>query len=191
MTPTDTQTTHSARPARPAPGCPECGKPIVQNGKGRARTFCDDKCKAAHSNRRAVRGKSLTALAMGWRRLRGTGAGKQMFADLCAMLDEFNTEDRVAGRMPADEYVRLLNQTGLSGGGSFRERRTHYLHCSERHQGCHGRVTAGVGANQTESGRRARNDGWEVEFDAAGYNVRRAVCPNCRDDNRFERQAAE
>jgi len=88
--------------------CPECGEPFaLETGKpGKPRVFCSNDCKAAHSNRRTARGKNLAAIAQGWRQTRGSGdLGKFLFAEMTAMLDQWNAEDLAAGRMRAADYA--------------------------------------------------------------------------------------
>lgn len=90
--------------------CPECGveftPPVT---RGQQRIFCSDAHKMAHSNRRTVRGKSLAAIAQGWRQTRGAGDfGKFLFGEMTAMIDHWNAEDLAAGRLRADEYAKLV-----------------------------------------------------------------------------------
>lgn len=144
--------------------CPECGGPVTQPAKGRARIFCKEAHKQAFRNRLAVRGKMLTGLALGWRVDRGSGpTAKAAFAQMCAMLDEWNADDREAGRPRADYYTGLLIEQG-----NYVDRKATHIHCTRRYQGCHGRVYANMRT-------KAREAGWMVE-------PGKECCPNCLDD---------
>jgi hypothetical protein len=90
--------------------CPECGKSFEQTGgRGKPRVFCSDDHKAAHASRMTVRGKQLAKIALGWRLARGSGdLGKFLFAEMTTMLDDWNSEDKAAGRMRADDYAALV-----------------------------------------------------------------------------------
>ena len=161
--------------------CPECGVELPPHtGRGKRRVFCCDEHKQAHANRRTVRGKALAAVAMGWRKTRGSGElGKYLFSEMTLMLDQWNAEDREAGRMAADDYARTLGDAGLGGAGRYIDRQVSKVRCVEKHQGCHGTLGF-TGASPEIARRGARGAGWLVD----GENV---VCPNCRDDNVIEK----
>lgn len=169
-------------PAPAAAVCPECGGEVVQPKRGRARTFCQkngDGCKQAFRNRLAVRGKAAVALAQAWRIDRGTGAtAKEAFRQFVALLDEFNAEDREAGRGRADVYARsLLSQ------GDVRDRRNLHLVCTKRYQGCERKHRAPYACDTMATARRAaRADGWDTTPGSE-------ACPNCREDVVLERRA--
>lgn len=92
--------------------CPECATSFeVVKKQGKARVFCSDACKQVHANRRTARGKSLVAIAQGWRQSRGSGDfGKFLFAEMTAMLDQMNAEDLAAGRMKAVDYAKTVTE---------------------------------------------------------------------------------
>jgi hypothetical protein len=152
--------------------CPECSTTFELTAtKGKARVFCTEACKQTHANRRTTRGKSLVAIAMGWRQTRGSGQlGKDLFAEMTRMLDTFVAEDVAAGRMRSDDYAKTILDMG-----EFQDRRVSHVRCAEGHQGCH-RSVGSTGANMSIAKRVAKARGWHVDGD-------RAVCPNCRDDN--------
>lgn len=87
--------------------CAECGQEFTPKGeRGKPQKFCSPAHKLAHANRRTTRGKSLIALAQGWRQTRGAGdLGKFLFAEMTSMLDDFNAEDFAAGRARAADYA--------------------------------------------------------------------------------------
>lgn len=155
--------------------CPECGSEVEpKSTPGQPRVFCSAAHKQAHNNRMAVRGKSLTKIALGWRKTRGSGDfGKFLFAEMCKMLDAWNAEDLTAGRMPSDEYANLVTSGFTSA--SFMDRRAERVHCTRRFQGCHEKSTTSMGVNVSVAKKMARNQGWI--FTSEGE----AVCPNCQD----------
>lgn len=110
MTPLAPESTASVKRAAKLPACPECGQPFTPLGRGRtARVFCADRCKQAHANRCAARGKALVKVAMGWRVDRGTTPiAKHCFQEMTQMLDAWAAEDHAAGRMRAPDYARLV-----------------------------------------------------------------------------------
>lgn len=106
--------------------CPECMTSFeVVKKQGKARTFCTPECKAASASRRTTRGKALVAIAQGWRQSRGSGdVGKFLFAEMTAMLDQFNAEDLAAKRMKALDYAKLVCDVqpcnpDYNGGATF------------------------------------------------------------------------
>lgn len=173
MTPNKPAITADASPARPQRLCPECLEPVAQRGKGKPSVFCCDEHREAHKNRRTVRGKRLVAIAQAWRVDRGSGQVAQAcLQQMCMMLDQFNAEDLEAGRMRASDYVMT---DGMRE--SAQDRQKAVLHCSQRHQGCHGKHRPGFGrCNMSDARRAAKADGWNV-------TPGREACPNCRDDN--------
>lgn len=88
--------------------CAECPTTFeVKPSPGKPKAFCSAACKQAHANRRASRGKSLMTVAQGWRKSRGSGdLGKFLFGEMTAMLDQWNAEDRDAGRLDPVEYAK-------------------------------------------------------------------------------------
>jgi len=94
--------------------CPNCGKaPERKNLRGPAPTYCGPECKREKNNRDLARGAAIVSLAQAWRIDRGTGEiAKGAFAEVCAILDAFNAEDRDAGRPRADFYAAKLLSTG-------------------------------------------------------------------------------
>lgn len=153
--------------------CPECGGPVpAATTKGRARVFCCEAHKQAHANRMTARGKSLAKIALGWRIARGSGPnGKMLFAEMTAMLDAWNSEDKAAGRMRAEEYA-MLTLNGFSSA-SYQDRRVTRIHCVENLPGCLGASKSSGGTNADIAGRMARKQGWEV------HNHSNGICPSC------------
>jgi hypothetical protein len=91
--------------------CPECGKKfdIVHHRQA----FCCTEDQVAFNNRATKRGQAMVPLAMTWRGARSARdpgvklAGKAAFAQLAALADRYNAEDREAGRPPAyDTFIR-------------------------------------------------------------------------------------
>lgn len=167
-----------ARSTSKKPLCPECGGPVVQQErKRRPRVFCCDAHSDAYANRCAARGKALIKAAMAWRVNRGSGdVAKFAMAEMCAMLDRFAEEDRLAGRMRADDYFAHVSDFQFKNpawSGKYTDRmngaarkRAAMVACTRGYQGCEG--TASV--------------------DAEGWQKSPPVCPNCRDDNALERR---
>lgn len=92
--------------------CPECGGEVVRrSARGPMPTFCTPECKKAHANRHIVEGRALIALAKAWRIDRAQGQiAKTCFDQMNRILDQFNAQDRDAGRPRADLYAaKLLN----------------------------------------------------------------------------------
>ena len=95
--------------------CPECGGEVVRrSARGPMPTFCTPECKKAHANRHIVEGRAVIALLKAWRIDRAQGPIAQAsFAEVNRILDQFNAQDREAGRPRADLYAakRLLDGT--------------------------------------------------------------------------------
>lgn len=172
MTATTPENSAAARPAPVKHVCPECGDPVPQTGKGRARVFCSEAHKQAHKNRRVVRGAAVMSLLQAWRVDRGSGdVARAAFQQVCEMVDTFNAEDHEAGRPRATVHARALLEQG-----SFIDRRAVALVCTQKHQGCHGKHRAKFAARGTNDARRAaKADGWLTD-------PGNETCPNCRDD---------
>ena len=84
--------------------CPECGNEFET--KHRKALFCSASHKLAFHNRCAARGKVLIPLALAWRGGRGSGdTAKRSFMRMSTLLDEWNAEDRAAGRTPMLAFV--------------------------------------------------------------------------------------
>lgn len=94
--------------------CPECGGDVVRrSARGPIPTFCSHDCKRAHSNRHLVEGRAVIALLKAWRIDRGQGEiAKSAFAEVNRILDQFNSQDREAGRPRADLYAAKLMGNG-------------------------------------------------------------------------------
>lgn len=105
-TPAAKKTRPEAREVAHQAICTECGGPLpprAPKAKGPGRTYCSDTCKKARNSRRLVRGSAIVEWAQTWRRNRAQGPVAQAsFAQLCQILDQFNSEDSAAGRPPAD-----------------------------------------------------------------------------------------
>lgn len=102
-------------PAKPIKTCPECGQRFSQ-GHHRQQ-FCTPAHGIAYNARIQSEGQAVMGLAKAWRASRnqkGQGeireAGKEAFILLCRLLDESNTNDRLAGRThPTTMYIRRQN----------------------------------------------------------------------------------
>lgn len=94
--------------------CPECGGPAVRrNARGPMPTFCGPECKRNHSNRHMVEGRAVIAFLKAWRADRGSGEiAKSSLTQLCQIVDQFNAQDREAGRPRADLYAAKLMADG-------------------------------------------------------------------------------
>lgn len=96
--------------------CPECGGPVVRrSARGPFPTFCSPECKKSHANRHIVEGRAVIALLKAWRIDRAQGQiAKSAFAEVNKILDQFNAQDREAGRPRADLYAaKLLWNDGM------------------------------------------------------------------------------
>lgn len=104
--------------------CPNCGGPVVRrSARGPMPTFCDAKgpgaCKREHGNRALVEGRALVAFVKAWRIDRAQGEiARGAFEQICRIADQFNAEDRTAGRPRADLYAAKL----LADGTQFFDR---------------------------------------------------------------------
>ena len=94
--------------------CPECGGPAERrSARGPAPTFCSQECRKAHGNRHIVEGRAVIAFLKAWRIDRGSGEiAKESLAEVCSIVDSFNTADREAGRPRADLYAAKLLAEG-------------------------------------------------------------------------------
>lgn len=101
--------------------CPECGQPTVRRSdRGRFPTFCCPEHKKSFENRHIAEGLAVIRLLKAWRIDRGTGEiAQQSFAQVCQIVDLFNSEDAQAGRPRADLYAAKL----LVDGSIFLDRR--------------------------------------------------------------------
>lgn len=97
--------------------CPECGAAIPPREKGkmgRVAKFCSDEHKERFQKRQAKEGRAIVALAKAWRASRNRKedreVGAKALSELCATLDQFNAQDRAAGRPGPIAYAEdLLN----------------------------------------------------------------------------------
>jgi hypothetical protein len=95
--------------------CPNCGNPVARrSAKGPAPTFCGrDTCKREMNNRLMGEGLTVIGLLKAWRVDRGSGEIAQgCFAQAIEALDNFNQQDREAGRPRADYYGATLLAKG-------------------------------------------------------------------------------
>lgn len=94
--------------------CPECGGKVERrSNRGPVPTFCSPECKRTRGNRRLVRGSAVIELLQAWRIDRGSGPiANAAFAQLCAIADQFNSDDRDAGRPRADLMAAKLLADG-------------------------------------------------------------------------------
>lgn len=104
--------------------CPNCSGPVVRRStRGPMPTFCDAKgagvCKKEHANRHIVEGRAVIAFLKAWRVDRAQGEIAQAaFAEANRILDQFNAQDREAGRPRADLYAAKM----LADGTQFVDR---------------------------------------------------------------------
>ena len=85
----------------PTRTCPQCGEPFEPHHH--RQEFCTPAHASAFHDIDKVRGKVMTALVQTWRanrHKRGDGLGKYAFAEMCALADAYNAEDRKTGRKP-------------------------------------------------------------------------------------------
>lgn len=120
-------TTTATRTAKPTVSqrarervCPECGGEVVRRSvRGPMPTFCSAECKKAHANRHIVEGRAVIAFLKAWRIDRAQGEiAQRSFAEICTIVDQFNAQDREAGRPRADLYAAKL----LADGTKFVDR---------------------------------------------------------------------
>lgn len=87
--------------AAPNRRCPECGEPFrATHGR---QAFCSTAHKETFHNRKQKRGKVVMSLAQVWRAGKNGKGGdnaRYAFAEMCALLDKWNAEDKAAGRRP-------------------------------------------------------------------------------------------
>lgn len=104
--------------------CPNCGGEVVRSSvRGPMPTFCDAKgkgvCKKEHSNRAIVEGRAVIAFIKAWRIDRAQGEiAQKSFEQICRIADQYNAEDREAGRPRADLYAAKM----LADGTQFFDR---------------------------------------------------------------------
>lgn len=97
--------------------CPECGENFARTHH--RQQFCTPAHSKAYNNRQLARGQSVVGLAQAWRASRNTSdpaareAGKLAFAQLCRLIDECNTQDRLAGRVNPLQVFRTRTAAGL------------------------------------------------------------------------------
>src|SRR5882724_8962785 len=107
--------TTQARKVPEKRACCECGKgfDITDPHRQHSKRFCCDAHAQAFANRQTTRGKVMAAATLAWRGKRGGGeVGKAALAELCAMADQFNDEDRKAKRPPVADYFASLAGQG-------------------------------------------------------------------------------
>lgn len=100
--------------------CPECGGPVVRRSvRGPVPTFCSPEHKKLYGNRQLVEGRAVIGLLKAWRIERGSGPiASAALAQVCSILDGFNSTDRDAGRPRADLYAAKL----LADGSIYADR---------------------------------------------------------------------
>lgn len=105
--------------------CPECGIEFVATHQ--RQSFCCVAHKGKFHDRTKSRGQLLVTLGQAWRGGRDLGRSKTpnadrladieardwAFQELCKLLDEFNAEDREAGRPGAVRVIRRQRAMGL------------------------------------------------------------------------------
>lgn len=76
--------------------------------------YCGSKCQKEKGNRDLGRGAALVTLIQGWRVNRGRGEiAKAAFAEVVSIVDQFNADDKAAGRPRADLAAAKLLATGI------------------------------------------------------------------------------
>lgn len=97
--------------------CPECGADVFSAHP--RQQFCTPKHSKDYSNRQLKRGQRLASLAQAWRLSRGRkddesrSSASFAFAQFCRLLDQFNAEDREAGRVDALRVFQRRMAAGL------------------------------------------------------------------------------
>lgn len=95
--------------------CPETG--VTFETTGRDRQFATDRAKADFHNRSSKVGRKLVPLAMAWRMGRNAkgdtpkaralrASAAWAFGEMCHVIDQAVTDDRLSGRMAKLDYVR-------------------------------------------------------------------------------------
>lgn len=94
--------------------CPNCGGEVVRRStRGPMPTFCSAECKKDHANRHIVEGRAVIAFLKAWRIDRAQGEiAQKAFEQICKITDQFNAQDREAGRPRADLYAAKLMVDG-------------------------------------------------------------------------------
>lgn len=100
--------------------CPNCAGPVVRRDpRGPFPKFCGPACKRDHGNRGLVEGRAVVAFLKAWRADRGGGeVARGAFLQVCRITDQFNAQDRVAGRPHPSIYAAKL----LADGTQFFDR---------------------------------------------------------------------
>lgn len=90
--------------------CPNCGGDVARrSARGPMPTFCTPECKKDHANRHIVEGRAVIAFLKAWRIDRAQGEiATRSFEQVCKIVDQFNAEDREAGRPRADLYAAKM-----------------------------------------------------------------------------------
>jgi hypothetical protein len=107
-------------PAPPRHICAECGHPF--KAARPHQQFCSPAHKATFQNRAAVEGRAIIQLAKAWRAGRNLGKGpeaeidrevaRQALGEMCSILDNFNADDKAAGRPNPLHYAKGLLRHG-------------------------------------------------------------------------------
>lgn len=97
--------------------CPECGAEVRRrHAKGAIPNFCGPECKKGYHNRSANEGRAIIALAKAWRAARtrkeDAAVGSAAMAEMVAIIDLLNAQDRKAGRPRPTEYAKALIYQG-------------------------------------------------------------------------------
>ena len=111
---------HNAKPRRTWKGAPracmECGSSFnPTHPKG---MFCQPSHQVAFHNRNGKRGRVAIPLAQAWRAPRGSkdpaarATAKTALGQLCRLIDQYNREDREAGRPSAVAYITRKERLG-------------------------------------------------------------------------------
>lgn len=82
--------------------------------------FCSDKCRADWNNRRKNRGADLYDLWMAQRYSRNEAEAAGVWAEMCRLSEQWNTEDKAAGHKtyssPAEVIARLKDRGAIRRG---------------------------------------------------------------------------
>lgn len=101
--------------------CAECRE--VFQPRRHCDVFCSTKCRKAEHNREMTRGKAIYRAVFWWRKHRGSGPGKGLFAEVCRIADEWAAEDRERG-YPAPPLHQRRDSRFISRRGTTQEETT-------------------------------------------------------------------
>lgn len=113
--------------------CRECSTPLTGPASpksnsttraSRSTIFCTNVCKTAWNNRRKNRGADIYDLWMAMRYERDEAKRLGVWAEMCRLSEQWNTEDMAAGHKtygpPADVVARLKDRGAIRRGPLYR-----------------------------------------------------------------------